>query len=163
MQRKENVNWKEVQLYPLSAHRLVGAENIKNYCMGGNAIVTLTSPTGVHYTYYIRAPWMDDKDKFADDVRFVYALGSENSWHYIGGLYDHGTLFRATRSTTVSGRSPVFKGVKYLVQMMNQDFETPMILQHEGCCGVCGRRLTDPTSIERGIGPKCFRIKYNKK
>lgn len=29
---------------------------------------------------------------------------------------------------------------------------------HIGQCGKCGRTLTDPTSIERGIGPECFRM-----
>jgi hypothetical protein len=28
--------------------------------------------------------------------------------------------------------------------------------QEESHCGVCGRTLTDPESIERGIGPECF-------
>lgn len=161
-ERKRNINWNEVQLYPLSSHRLEGAENIKRYCMGGNAIVTLTSPTGVHYTYYLRSPFLDDKEDFAKDVRFVYALGTDQKWFYIGGLYANGTYFRATRNSSVSGRSPVFKGVVYLVKMMNKDFDTPMILQHEGCCGKCGRRLTDPISIERGIGPKCYNLMYKK-
>lgn len=26
----------------------------------------------------------------------------------------------------------------------------------ESTCGACGRELTDPVSIERGIGPECF-------
>lgn len=29
-------------------------------------------------------------------------------------------------------------------------------LQEESYCGVCGRVLTDPESIDRGIGPECF-------
>lgn len=148
-------------MFPLSSHRLRGAENIKRYCMSGNAIVTLTSPTGVHYTYYIRAPWQEDKDDFTSDVRFVYVLGTEGRWKYVGGLYGDGTYFRSTQNSSISSRSPVFRGVIYLVKMMNIEFETPMIVQHEGVCGRCGRRLTDPISIERGIGPKCRNLLYN--
>ena len=151
-------NWSKVKMFPLSAHRLIGAENIKRYCMSGNAIVTLTSPTKVHYTYYIRSPFLDDKDKFTKDVRFVYYLGPDGKWFYAGGLYNNGSLFRGTKGSKLSPRSPVFKGIVYLVRMMNSDFETPMMLQHEGCCGKCGRRLTDPVSIERGIGPKCYSL-----
>lgn len=154
-------NWQEVRLYPLSAHVLKGAEAIREYCMGGNAIVTLTSPTGVHYTYYLRAPWHEDKDAFTSDVRFVYCLGTDSKWFYVGGLYDNGKLFRSTKGSSISARSPAFKGAAYLVKMMNLDFETPMIVQHEGCCARCGRRLTDPISIERGIGPKCRSLIYN--
>ena len=29
---------------------------------------------------------------------------------------------------------------------------------HQGVCSHCGRVLTDPKSIERGIGPKCYEI-----
>jgi hypothetical protein len=29
-------------------------------------------------------------------------------------------------------------------------------LQEESHCGVCGRTLTDPESIDRGIGPECY-------
>jgi len=29
-------------------------------------------------------------------------------------------------------------------------------LWHHGECSMCGRRLTDPKSIERGIGPTCY-------
>lgn len=29
-------------------------------------------------------------------------------------------------------------------------------LQEESYCGVCGRTLTDPESIDRGIGPECY-------
>lgn len=32
-------------------------------------------------------------------------------------------------------------------------------LWHEGRCSACGRRLTDPESIERGLGPVCSGIK----
>jgi hypothetical protein len=28
--------------------------------------------------------------------------------------------------------------------------------QEEAYCGICGRALTDPESIDRGIGPECF-------
>lgn len=29
-------------------------------------------------------------------------------------------------------------------------------LKHSGRCKVCGRLLTDPTSVERGVGPDCW-------
>ena len=152
------INWNKVQIFPLSSHVLKGAVAIKKYCMSGNAIVTLTSPSGVHYTYFIRAPWLDDKSEFTEDVRFVYVLGSEGKWLYIGGLYKNGTIFRKTKNSSVRESSESFKGMKYLVKMMNHEFETPMIVQHEGACGRCGRRLTDPVSIETGIGPKCMNL-----
>lgn len=157
------INWREVKKYPLSAHKLEGKDNIKNYCMGGNAIVTLTSPTTVHYSYYIRSPWMEDKDDFKKDVRFVYVMNSLNRWMYLGELCNDGKYFRVTKNSQYRTDSPEFKGMQYIVKMMNKEFNTHMILQHEGCCSRCGRRLVDPISIERGIGPKCFSIMYGSK
>ena len=154
------INWREVRKYPLSAHRLQGKENIKNYCMGGNAIVTLTSPSNIHYSYYIRSPWMEDKDEFRKDVRFVYVMNSSNRWIYLGELCNNGQIFRKTYSSQFDVDTNEFKGMMYVVKMMNRDLNTPMILQHEGCCSRCGRRLVDPISIERGLGPKCFNLLY---
>jgi hypothetical protein len=30
---------------------------------------------------------------------------------------------------------------------------------HEGRCGRCGRALTVPESVERGIGPECWELR----
>jgi hypothetical protein len=36
-------------------------------------------------------------------------------------------------------------------------------LQEEDYCGICGHQLTDPESIDRGIGPECFKKETNSK
>ncbi len=136
----KKINWDQVCMFPEEAHRLEGSKVIKEYCMGGNAIVTLSSPSGVHHSYYIRAPWRDDKDEFEDDVRFVYVLDSVGSWKYVGGLYNNGRLFRTTYNSWYTKESPEFKGMQYIVRMMNSDFHTSMVLQHEGCCARCGKK-----------------------
>lgn len=155
------IKWNEVKLYPSSSHVLEGSDNIKRYCMGGNAIVTLTSPTKVHHSYYIRAPWKEDKEQFASDIRFVYHRERNGRWVYVGEICNNGTKFRKTKSSRYWKHDRVFKGAVYIVKMMNYDFDTPMVLQHEGCCARCGRQLTDPISIERGLGPKCYGILKN--
>lgn len=152
------INWKEVRTYPQSSHTLEGSRNIKDYCMGGNAIVTLTSPTKIHHTYYIRAPWKEDKNDFSNDIRFVYHRESNGRWSYVGEICNDGTKFRKTKSSRYWQHDKIFKGAVYIVKMMNYDFDTPMKLHHEGCCSRCGKQLTDPISIERGLGPKCYRI-----
>lgn len=155
MLRSKKVDWDQIKFFPECAHQLRGSEVIKNYCMGGHAIVTLSSPTNVHHTYYIRAPWKNDKNDFSDDIRFVYTRHSNGRWMYVGQIFKDGTCFRKTKNSFYEVDSPVFKGMKYILRMMNEDFETPMILRHEGVCSRCGRRLTDPESIERGMGKRC--------
>lgn len=152
------INWKEVKIFPSSSHTLEGSRTIKNYCMGGNAIVTLISPSGEHHSYYIRAPWKEDKGDFASDIRFVYHKEKHNRWKYVGEIFNDGTRFKRTKSSCYWEENKVFKGAAYIVKMMNRDFPTSMVLKHGGCCSRCGRELTDPVSIERGLGPKCHRI-----
>lgn len=152
----DKIKWDEVRKYPVSSHTLVGSRKIHEYCMGGNAIVTLISPTGISYSYYIRNPWMEDKEDFPSDIRFVY-VSRDGKWIYLGEMYGCGSGFRLTGSSNFHADTPEFRGMMYIVKMMNRDFNTNMVLQHEGCCSRCGRRLIDPLSIERGIGPKCYK------
>ena len=155
MSEFKKIDWDQLPICHENSHQLKGAETIKNYCMGGHAVVTLSSPSKVHHTYYIRAPWKDDKSDFPDDVRFVYAKHMNGKWLYVGQIINNGTAFRQTKNSYFGERHEIFKGMKYIIRMMNEDFETPMVLRHEGCCSKCGRRLTDPKSIERGMGKWC--------
>ena len=158
MLRNNKIAWDKLKMYPETSHTLTGADTIKNYCMGGHAIVTLSSPTGVHHTYFIRAPWKNDKNNFSEDTRFVYTLHSNGKWLYVGQMCKNGTVFRRTKNSYFDESHPVFKGANYILRMMKENFDTPMVLRHEGCCSRCGRRLTDPDSIERGMGRHCSKL-----
>ena len=149
------IAWDQIPIFHENSHELKGAERIKNYCMGGNAVVTLSSPSGIHHTYYIRAPWKEDKSNFPEGTRFVYTRHSNGKWLYLGQIVGDGKDLKLTKNSYYGVPSPEFRGMKYILRMMNEEFETPMILQHEGCCSRCGRRLTDPKSIERGMGRYC--------
>lgn len=139
-------------MYPFSRHELKGCEHIRTYVLGGNAVVTLLSPTGVHHTYAFRHP--KHAEDFPSGVMFVYVLVADNVWKYVGMLKDKRLFF--TRSSRYAKASPIFKGAKYIVRMMyDTSLITSMRIFHEGVCSVCGRVLTNPTSIEIGIGPRC--------
>jgi len=48
----------------------------------------------------------------------------------------------------------------YLKQLIDKIPIPPQVhLYHLGRCGKCGRPLTDPASMERGIGPYCAGLK----
>jgi hypothetical protein len=76
--------------------------------------------------------------------------------NYIGYL-------RATKSGPVlhSGRNgdaqdPAFKALKWLLGALKSGhMPTTVELWHNGRCSRCKRRLTDPESIARGLGPEC--------
>lgn len=153
----KHINWREVKMYPESSYELRDRNVIREYCLGGKAIVTLLSPTGKYHSYYICTPWMEDKDEFSDTIRFVYVLNKLHRWVYLGELCNDGQFFRKTKNSKYMSGSEEFKGMVYIVKLMNKDVKTPMKLYHAGCCSRCGRKLTDPISIERGFGTKCYK------
>lgn len=158
MELQTKINLDDIKLYSSASAQLKHAKEIRDYCMGGHAVVTLISPTKVHRTYYIWAI----KDGFIkgpiNDAKIVHVRDA-SGWSYLGELRDNGTVFYYSSSSIYSIDSSEVKGIRYLIKMMQKDFDTPMVVQHEGCCALCGRRLTHPKSIERGFGPKCFQHK----
>lgn len=141
------------RIYPESSYELKESEIIRNYIRGGKGIVTLQSPTGVHRTYSFNSP--RHPNQFKDGIMFVYAQVSNSNWQYVGMLTANND-FKITRASNYSYDHPIVKGARYIVEMMNEKHRnSPMQLFHAGICSICGRRLTDPKSIEIGLGRRC--------
>ena len=135
-----------------AAHELVGQESILRYITGGNGIVTLKSHTGVHHTYLFQSP-SDKEDK--NRLLFVKTLVGGNNWVYVGMYKDK--KFYLTKASRFQKNSDIVRGICYIVKLVNRpDYhDDRMQLFHEGVCSRCGRPLTNPESIEIGIGPTC--------
>ena len=147
-----------IKLNPKYRAELLGSERVKNYVLGGNGVVTLTSDvSGEHHTYSFQTPNNNpyaDK-KFDDDVIFIRTLADSDVWIYVG-MYKGGR-FKLTAKSNFKIDSPTVKGIAYIFKMiLNPDYaDERMHLLHEGICCKCGRPLTNPESIELGIGPVC--------
>lgn len=137
-----------------SRHVLKGKSAIYNYIHGAHGALTLKSPSGKHHTYTFHPPYGSENKRFYSDV-FVYCVTQANHEACVGVINSRG--FWHIKTSKFSASSEVFKGANYLYQMACKDFDTPMEVYHEGICGCCGRKLTHPDSIERGVGPSCFR------
>lgn len=137
-----------------SSSRLIGMNNIRNYLYGGKGIVTLESPTGKYHTYAFERP--KKKNVFDPSVLFVHVKIDSGYWRYIGMVNSYG--FHTTAKSEMSINSDEVRGAKYIVSMSRYEGESPMKLYHEGVCAVCGRKLTTPKSIARGVGPRCAKI-----
>lgn len=137
-----------------NSHELQGSQIIRDYIFGGRGVVTLLSPTGVHHSYVFKKP--RNEDQFPDDVYFVYALHNGDKLFYVGMIENY--QFRLTRSSRFLNDTEIVKGARYIMRMaFTSNLHTSMKLYHEGICSVCGRPLTNPKSIEVGIGPRCRR------
>lgn len=134
--------------------QLLTPAHANQFVLAGNATVTLISQkSNTRFTYRVRQ---------SDDGRvwFVQMLtgpDNENSYRYLGHfrgdkMYVHG------RKSRFDAESPGAKAFDWFANWALEQPAWPAGLQvwHEGRCGRCGRKLTVPESIARGIGPECW-------
>lgn len=133
-------------------------DRIKNFVLGGNALITLESgKTGVYLTYKITQSKNDNNLFFIKSLR-----GSDNTkdYVYIGCYFADTKNFvveKSYRNTDVSGWPKSIRAIRYLFNNLD---DVPYLLHvyHNGKCCRCGRTLTTPESIRKGIGPECEKI-----
>jgi hypothetical protein len=140
-------------------------EHRRQYLLSGNATATVVSRvTGMRYTYRVRRPKPMEpvalgtrqlrRGEINLGVHFVSVLtGPENTSSYtflgtifLGGAYHH------SRKSPVNPDAPSARAFLWLWAHLESDV---VQVYHLGACGRCGRPLTTPESIERGLGPVC--------
>lgn len=126
----------------------------KPYILGGKAIVTVVSKkSGERFTFRV-----NEKDVgSAEEPRslfFVSVLtGPENTrdYQFLGTIFDRES-FRHGQKSRIGADAPSARAFAWVWSHLDSDrFE----VWHEGRCSRCSRTLTDPDSIERGLGSKC--------
>ena len=132
-----------------------------DFFRGGNATFTVSNPTGEHYTFKIRRP---KAEKPEDQPPFFVSLlaGPDNEGDYVYiGIFNPDTAdVRLTRKSRMKDESIPVKVVRWALRRFQAGDSLPSgyAIQHEGKCCRCGRTLTTPESIERGIGPECIKF-----
>jgi hypothetical protein len=125
---------------------------VREFVLAGNARITLKSKlSGTRFSYRVR------ECEGKEGLFFVGLLsGSDNesAYSYMGVIRDGN--FSVTKKSHISAGAPSAMAFDFfwkylLVQRIHSNLE----VWHEGHCGRCGRTLTVPESIERGIGPEC--------
>lgn len=151
-----------------------------DFFFGGKAIFTVkNNTTGEHRTYQIKITKPNARFRRPTTL-MLQMTGTDNEKHYsyVGKIirtyvsaaqaYDRkehkpGTLEK-TDNSKFSEDSKQFKACKWILRHIwfNLDWPDTMEVNHAGRCGRCGRLLTNPESIERGIGPECWGIMHPK-
>jgi len=142
-----------------------------NFILAGNATFTLRSKkTGEEFLYLVQTP-----KKYPDSTkRYVYVYMEKmnpttdpgrvgfGKWFYIGMLHTHGKM-KPFAYGTRKGELPsnhiavhAFAWLWYKL-IRNENHERAEVL-HIGKCGRCKRKLLDPASLKRGLGPICYAI-----
>ena len=128
--------------------------NAITYIIGGKGKATLV---GHHdrFTYRFRSPdthscvW----------VSVLTGSDNESDYKYIGFIPTRdGQVPQMVAGQKGSPDAPSFKALAWYLNkaFKNPDAAEQATFVHEGICGKCGRALTVPESIERGIGPTCW-------
>ena len=123
------------------------------YFTGGHAIFTIQSKTGEYYTYKISHSHFNGQD-----FHFVHLLtgpSNEMDYTYLGMIKGENIIL--TKKSRLTKDSIPYRVISWAWQLINQNKNLPdgYSIRHNGQCGRCGRTLTTPESIERGIGPIC--------
>ena len=141
-------------------NQLTEAPVIRTFMTAGDATFTLVSTkTSNRFTYKVEAPSEDN-----GTIRFVKVLnGPDNTrdYAYIGtirpvmGNWDGACFQHGGMKAKASIEAPSVVAFNWFTQALRADKITQIEFWHEGKCGKCGRKLTDPVSISLGMGPTC--------
>ncbi len=124
-----------------------------NKILLGRAKFTIVSKkTGTRFTYEIK------KKSESGVLWFISVMtGCDNDNHFsFLGTYKPVFGYIRSSKSSISYESPSNLAIQYLFNHPNTDL---IDIFHCGYCMKCGRTLTTPDSIQKGIGPKCDTIR----
>lgn len=129
-------------------------KDIREYVFAGNAVFTIVSTaTGNRFTYKVR--------KQANDTYLISLLTGDDNMSAYTRIARYYTKSKIDGKPFVylfseNREAPSRKAIMYFFYHLDNPLYYGIKFYHEGRCGCCGRRLTTPESIERGIGPECW-------
>ena len=135
----------------MTEHRFADAAAAQDFILSGNAYLTLRSlETGTRYTFRVKR----SKDRNIYWVSTLYGADNTSNYSYVGMIVEG--RFKLTGKSRFNEHSPQMKAFSWMWEWLKQGvIKDTLEVWHEGRCGVCGRKLTDPKSIAAGIGPEC--------
>lgn len=127
-------------------------------------LTLVSQTTGARYTYRVsrpagesvERPWLVSVLTGSDNTRDYTYMGLLRPAVTDGNYIDTVSL-RRTAKSNFGEDAPCWVAFAYFTSRVLRDGVLPKRLEvwHAGRCGRCSRRLTDPASVTRGLGPKC--------
>lgn len=139
-------------------HLLTEPAQIAGFMTAGKATFTLkNAATGNRFTFKVTAAPRAYGGGPSHFVKVLTGPDNERAYTYLGQLYENRPAYRHGRKSPVSAEAPSARAIEWLCTRLLTGAAIPPQVEvwHEGRCGRCGRKLTDPTSIELGFGPDC--------
>lgn len=147
--------------------------NVREFALAGNARFTVVSKrTGQRRTFRVRANRDDPNRAPQGDllrrptmwfVDLLVGPSNEDDYRYVGylrAINDLTLVYSQNKKGFALDAGRVVRWLAGYLNSVGSDLAQSRFLAecefwHEGRCGRCGRTLTDPESIKRGIGPVC--------
>lgn len=119
-----------------------------SYILGGKSTFTfLNTKTENRFTFKVK------KHK-SDDIYFISVLTGPDAYTFIGTISD--SKYRHSRKSKISNDAQSVRVFAYVFnKLLSSNLPDFIEIWHSGACGRCGKKLTDPISIEIGLGPFC--------
>lgn len=127
------------------------------FFFAGKAIFTVSNSRGDYFTYKVVKK--EANARFQTECFMIMVMNgpdNETSYAYMGLLNRNGEI-KLTKGSKVDFTDPRYQVAKWALRkaMLQEPIAPGSDIRHAGSCCVCGRTLTTPESIAKGIGPKC--------
>jgi hypothetical protein len=127
--------------------------------LAGQVTATVTLPGGQHVTVHVRSY----KRNPGTGRRWIAASPLDPEARTVVEAGRRGRRIGRVREGRMTWNPGITSGAKAAVRVLFAEAASALHsegdgyrIQVEDACGRCGRALTDPESIDRGIGPECF-------
>jgi hypothetical protein len=135
---------------------LATPERTVAFLLAGNAHVTFQSRrTDTRFTYRVRQAEARQGDT-RPPPHFVAVLTGPDHYEYLGTIFDRRAYVHGRKSRIDSEAPSAVAFTWVWARLSGGEMHPKLGVWHEGRCGRCSRRLTDPLSISRGMGSSCW-------
>ena len=123
----------------------------------GKATLTVENPQGDHVTFMVVAPGRGNSLKREEKIRFVKVMtGSDNDAHYTYvGILNPTEGVKLTKASKLVGDNRVSVVAWAIRCIVRGSLPEGYQIRHAGACLRCGRKLTNPESLDVMFGPEC--------
>lgn len=124
----------------------------------GNATFTIHNDKGTHFTYRVKHAGRGNSLDRTSPLFVSVLTGpcNETAYTYMGIVTKDGYV-KLTAKSHFKDDSLSVKVLRHFLYLLREGKTIPegYGIHHEGKCLRCGRKLTTPESVERGLGPEC--------
>ncbi len=134
----------------------IAHEHLIPYLFAGHATFTISSrKSGERFTYrLIRADPLEGQGEPPYFLQLLTGPSNTDDFRYLGVVFGQRKLVLTAKSCAGEDATAV-KAFRWALEWVVHGNLTAAEICHDGTCGHCGRPLTVPESVARGIGPVC--------